>query len=316
MQFRTEIPIVPYDFPINYQSELLLLGSCFAENMAEKFEYFKFKSVVNPFGIIFHPMAIQKIIHRSLLQNQYTEQDIFFHNELWHCWEAHSDLSHPNKEVVLQRLNTALDALATSIKKASHIVITLGTSWVYRHKDSAQLVANCHKVPQKEFSKELLSLAQIQQSLETIISLLQEENPKVKCIFTVSPVRHSKDGFVQNSVSKANLLAAVYAVLQKYSSVANYFPSYEIMLDELRDYRFYKEDMLHPNTTAIDYIWEKFKENYILQSEQTNMRLVADVQKALQHKSFHPESDAHQKFLENLRKKQDVIQQKLPHIVF
>ena len=150
----------------------------------------------------------------------------------------------------------------------------------------------------------------------TIISLLQEENPKIKCIFTVSPVRHSKDGFVENSVSKANLLVAVYEVVQRYTSVANYFPSYEIMLDELRDYRFYKEDMLHPNTTAIQYIWEKFMENYILQSEWANMHLVGDVQKSLQHKSFHPDSDAHQKFLENLRKKQDVIQQKLPHIVF
>jgi len=316
MQFRTIIPIVKYDFPIDYQSEILLLGSCFAENMAEKFEYFKFKTVVNPFGIIFNAVSLEKIIKRCVQKNYFAEKDIFFHNEAWHCFEVHSELSNPDKEVFLKVLNDLIDSTNHQITKSTHIIMTLGTSWVYRDIISGDIVANCHKVPQKKFTKELLSAQQNEESLKNIIALLHQVNPKCKFIFTVSPVRHIKDGFVENNVSKANLISAIHKIVNCQLSIANYFSSYEIMMDELRDYRFYAEDMLHPNQTAIDYIWIKFFENYIKEEEFETMQQVCDIQKALHHRPFNPSAENHQQFLKKVKEKIVQIQQKLPHIRF
>ena len=209
MNFQTQIPIRKYDFPIDYTSKVLLLGSCFAENMAQKFEYFKFDTVVNPFGIIFNPISLEKLIVRSIRKNYFTEEDIFFHNEAWHCYEVHSELSNPDKEEFLENLNQLIDSTNQQLANATHVIITLGTSWVYRHIESHEIVANCHKVPQKQFVKELLSIAQIEESLQHIISEIQAINPNCKFIFTVSPVRHIKDGFVENNLSKAHLIAAL-----------------------------------------------------------------------------------------------------------
>ena len=314
MQFRTLVSIEKYDFPIDYQSEILLLGSCFAENMAEKFEYFKFQNVVNPFGIIFNAVSLEKLIRRSVQKIYFTEKDIFFHNEAWHCFEVHSELSNSDKEVFKQTLNKLIDSTNQQIAKSTHFIITLGTSWVYRNIGSKEIVANCHKVPQKQFTKELLSAQQNEESLQNIIALVQSINPNCKLIFTVSPVRHIKDGFMENNVSKAHLLSAVSSIIHHPS--LNYFPSYEIMMDELRDYRFYAEDMLHPNQTAIDYIWIKFFENYVKEEDFTTMQQVCDIQKALHHKPFNPSAENHLKFLEKVHCKIDQIQQKLPHIHF
>jgi GSCFA family len=176
------------------------------------------------------------------------------------------------------------------------------------------VVANCHKVPQKQFVKELLSYEQNSKCLHGIVELILSVNPNCKFIFTVSPVRHSKDGFFENNVSKAHLLSAVSSII--HHPLSNYFPSYEILLDELRDYRFYKEDMLHPNQTAIDFIWIKFFENYVDEKEFTTMQQVCDIQKALQHRPFNPESESHKKFLEKLAIKIQKLNKKLEHIVF
>lgn len=316
MQFRTIIPIAKYDFPIDYQSEVLLLGSCFAENMAEKFEYFKFQNVVNPFGIIFNSVSLKKIISRCIQKEYYTEKDIFFHNDLWHCFEVHSELSNPNKEVFLENLNAILESTNQQITKSSHIIITLGTSWVYRNIETNTIVANCHKVPQKQFTKELLSVEQNEESLKNIVALIHQVNPNCKFIFTVSPVRHIKDGFIENNVSKSHLISAIHKIITLSLSKCNYFPSYEIMIDELRDYRFYTEDMLHPNQTAIDYIWIKFFENYVDEKEFGLMNQVCEVQRALHHRPFNPATENHQQFLEKVKSKITQIQKKLPHISF
>lgn len=316
MQFRTIIPIGKYDFPIDYQSEVLLLGSCFAENMAEKFEYFKFQNTVNPFGIIFNAVSLEKIIKRSIQKDYYTEKDIFFHNDLWHCFEVHSELSNSNKEDFLKKLNDLIESIHFQIFKLTHLLITLGTSWVYRDIISGEIVANCHKVPQKQFTKELLSVKTIEQSLQSIISLITSVNPNAKFIFTVSPVRHIKDGFIENNLSKSHLFTAIHKIINYQLSIVNYFPSYEIMIDELRDYRFYAEDMLHPNQTAIDYIWIKFFENYVKEEEFATMQQVCDIQKALHHRPFNPSAENHQQFLEKIQAKIAQIQQKLPHIHF
>ena len=311
MKFQTQIPIPKSDFPMDYQSKIMLLGSCFAENMAEKFEYFKFQNSVNPFGIIFNPVSLEKLVFRCIHKKYFTEKDIFFHNEAWHCYEVHSELSNPDKTEFLETLNQLIDSTNLELQNSTHIIITLGTSWVYRHIESHEIVANCHKVPQKQFVKELLSIAQIEDSLQIIIAEIHAVNPNCKFVFTVSPVRHIKDGFVENNVSKAHLIAAIFNLEN-----ANYFPSYEIMMDELRDYRFYGEDMLHPNQTAIDYIWIKFFENYVDEKEFATMQQVCDIQKALHHRPFNPNSESHLKFLGNLNQKINTLVKQQPHIQF
>jgi GSCFA family len=316
MQFSTPIPIQKSNFPIDYNSRIISLGSCFAENMGEKFEYFKFQNVVNPFGIIFNSVSIERIIERIVNQELFTEKDVFFHNERWHCFEVHSELSQENKDAFLERLNSILKLAHNQITKSTHIIITYGTSWVYRNIESEEIVANCHKIPQKQFDKELLSVETIQKSIKNTVDLIQKINPTCNFIFTISPVRHIKDGFVENQRSKAHLISALHSTHNSQLSTHNYFPSYEILLDELRDYRFYKEDMLHPSQTAIDYIWVKFFENYISESEFQTMQLVCDIQKALHHKPFNENSDSHQKFLLNLNQKIDTLAMKFPHIQF
>ncbi len=318
MRFSTKVPIASSKHPITYHSKIVSLGSCFAENMGAKLEYYKFPNTVNPFGIIFNPVSIEKLIYRVVHQIPFTEKDIFSHNELWHCYEVHSELSHPDKEFLLNNLNQILESTHNQITKSTHIIITHGTSWIYKLKSNNQVVANCHKVPQKEFEKELLSIERIEQSIQNTIALIQKANPNCHLIFTVSPVRHIKDGFVENTVSKSNLLTAIYQQLQTEHCKRNtaYFPSYEIMMDELRDYRFYAEDMLHPNQVAIDYIWERFFQTQITEANFPIMEEVGAIQKGLAHRPFNPNSESHQLFLANLTQKILLLEEKIPHLKF
>jgi hypothetical protein len=303
MQFRTQIPIPKSNYPIDYSSKIVSLGSCFAENMGDKFQYFKFQNTINPFGIIFNPVSIEKIIHKAINGIVFTENDIFFHNERWHCFDVHSDLSNSNKEELLLSLNAIIKSTKQQLGEASHIIITYGTSWVYRNIESDSIVANCHKVPQKQFAKELLSVGEIKKSITNTVKLIYALNPDYKIIFTVSPVRHIKDGFVENQLSKANIISALHESFDFRLSTINYFPSYEIMMDELRDYRFYAEDMLHPNQVAIDYIWKRFKETTISETAFATMEEVEGIQKSLSHKPFNPDSESHFKFESKLREK-------------
>ncbi|PBJ06766.1 GSCFA domain-containing protein [Flavobacterium sp. ACN6] len=318
MQFRTQIPISKSNFPIEYNSKILSVGSCFAENMAAKFDYFKFQNETNPFGIIFNPVSIEKLFKRVCEQDFFQEKDVFFHNECWHSFEVHSDLSNSDRQELLETLNKAITETYKQLKEATHIIITLGTSWIYRNIESEEIAANCHKVPQKQFSKELLSVDVIQKSIQNTIDLIQALNSNINFIFTISPVRHIKDGFVENQLSKSHLFTALHFVLNTEHVKRNteYFPSYEIMMDELRDYRFYNEDMLHPNPIAIDYIWKLFSENYISQESFLTMQEVDEIQKSLRHRSFNPESEQHKKFLAKLELKINLLRKKLPHISF
>lgn len=315
MNFRTQIPISKSNHPIDYHSRVVSLGSCFAENIVTKFDYYKFQNTVNPFGIIFNPVSIEKIIQRVVHKNYFTEKDVFFHNDLWHCFEVHSQLSQPNKEAILNKINSLIDSTYLEIKEASHIVITYGTSWIYKSIESQLVVANCHKVPQKAFHKELLSIETIEKSIKNTIVLIQSINPEVQFIFTISPVRHLKDGFVENQRSKAHLIVALHASNSQLPT-PNYFPSYEIMMDELRDYRFYSEDMLHPNQVAIDYIWERFVQSHITEDAYSLMEEISGIQKSILHKPFNPDSESHQKFLKQLQKKINQVQKKYPFIHF
>ena len=305
MQFRTQIPISKSNCPIEYNSKIMSLGSCFAVNMAEKLDYFKFQNSCNPFGILFHPLAIEKLIDFAVSGKQFTDNDIFFHNERWHCFDVHSDLSNSNKEDLLASLNALIKSTNQHITESTHVIITYGTSWVYRNIESNFIVANCHKVPQKQFKKELLSIGEIEESIAKTIKLVHGVNPNCTIIFTVSPVRHIKDGFVENQWSKSNLISAIHSVLGTEHCELNteYFPSYEIMMDELRDYRFYAEDMLHPSQVAINYIWKRFKETTISETAFVTMDEVSTIQKSLSHKPFNPKSESHLKFESKVREK-------------
>lgn len=303
---------------IDYHSKLLLLGSCFSENIGEKFNYFKFQSFQNPFGILYHPKAIENLILNAINEKEYDESDIFYHNERWHCFDAHSDLSRTSKEDLLNNLNDAINLTNQQINKSTHILITLGTAWAYRFIETDSIVANCHKIQQKKFLKVIQSVKSIIESLEAIIELIKSVNPNASILFTVSPVRHLKDGFVENSQSKSHLISAIHSILSSRAQSRGlyYFPSYEIMMDELRDYRFYAEDMLHPNQIAINYIWERFQSVWISSDAIKTMDEVDVIQKGINHKPFNPESKQHKTFLEKLESQKSTLKKEFPHISF
>lgn len=298
---------------IDYNSSILLLGSCFVENIGTKLDYFKIQNTQNPFGILFHPKAIETLIVNAIEGKKYSEKDVFFHNEQWHCFDAHSKWSNASKEELLNDLNNQIKSTKKQIQESTHIIITLGTAWAYRFVETNSLVANCHKVSQKQFNKELLSVEAIIESINNISSVIKKVNKLATIIFTVSPVRHLKDGFIENTQSKSHLITAIHTTL---NDGLYYFPSYEIMMDELRDYRFYAEDMIHPNQIAINYIWKKVKDVWVSTEAIQTMEEVDSIQKGLQHKSFNPKSEAHQKFLLNIKEKQIQLQKKHKHIIF
>ena len=315
MNFQTQIPIKKEDRnSISYDSKTLLIGSCFSENIGDKLAYYKFQSTQNPLGILFHPKAIENFITNTINEKEYSENDLIFQNERFHCFDAHSNVSSSSENEILENLNTAISSANKKLKEASHILITLGTSWVYRFIETDKIVANCHKIPQKKFLKEILSIDEITESLDGIIALIKNINPTIKVIFTVSPVRHLKDGFVKNQQSKSHLIAGIHQVLN--SQNVFYFPSYEIMMDELRDYRFYTEDMIHPNKTAINYIWERFVDTWISEEAKATMQEIETIQKGISHKPFHKNSEQHQQFLTNLETKKEKIKAIFPFINF
>ncbi len=228
--------------------------------------------------------------------------------------DAHSRLSSPNKEIVQRQVNDGLRETRTALVEATHIFITLGTAWVYKFQRNSELVANCHKIPQSEFEKSLSSVEEVLASLKQIISHVRSINQKAKIVFTVSPVRHLRDGAVENQRSKAHLISAVHQM--RDSTDILYFPAYEIMMDELRDYRYYKADMVHPNQLAVDYIWEKFREAWIAEDAEQTMAEVSAIRKGLEHRPFNPESAQHKAFLEGLHSRMKKLGETYPHMVF
>ncbi|KGL61949.1 GSCFA domain-containing protein [Polaribacter sp. Hel1_85] len=316
MQLQTIIPLKKVTRNgIDYNSKILLLGSCFSENIGDKLNYYKFQTFQNPFGILFHPKAIEKLITNAINEKEYNVNDIVFQNERWHSFDAHSNLSTSNEKLFLKKLNTTISLTKRKLKEASHIIITLGTSWVYRFIETDMIVANCHKIPQKKFLKELLSVDEITETLEAIISLIKSVNKDVNVLFTVSPVRHLKDGFIENTHSKSHLISAIHNVINQKKNTF-YFPSYEIMMDELRDYRFYSEDMIHPNKTAINYIWEKFINTWFTENSKSTMNEIEVIQKGIAHRPFNENSEQHQQFLKNLEVKKEKLKKEFSFISF
>lgn len=316
MQLQTIVPIKPSENKIDYHSKIVSIGSCFTVNMAQRFQQFQFQQAVNPFGILFHPVAIARLIDFAVENKTFTAEDVFLHNEIWSSFDAHSDLNELEQEDIIDTLNAKVVFLRERFMEASHVILTFGTAWVYRNIEKNQLVANCHKVPQNHFSKELLTVAQCENAIASIEKGIRKLNPNVQITYTISPVRHIKDGYVENQRSKAHLITALQNHLENNTEKNYYFPSYEIVMDELRDYRFFTQDLIHPNEIAIDYIWEKFVENTIEPSILPTMKMVDEVQKGLAHRPFNPYTEAHQKFLDKLAQKLDVLLEQYPFMNF
>jgi len=311
MNFRTSINKNEIKKPaslIDYQSKIGLFGSCFVENIGEKLNYYKFDNFVNPYGILFNPIAIERALEDIYTKKVYTKDDLTYHNNLWHSLHHHSDYSTTDSSMGLEKINQIIRKSHKELLQASHLIITLGTAWVYHHKTSNQFVANCHKIPQTDFTKKLLSVDEIKNSLHKSLYVLKKMNPNIQVVFTLSPIRHLKDGMIANSRSKASLLTAIHEVVEDTNSY--YFPSYEIQMDDLRAYRFYTADMIHPNETAINYIWDLFKEIWINKNDYPIMGKVDEIQKATQHKAFNKNSIQHVKFIEKLEGKKDNLQNK------
>lgn len=296
MQFRTTFQIQSSDFKLNHQHKILTIGSCFSDEIGKRLTDLKFDGLINPFGVIFNSHSIQNLIERSIQKKYFTTVDVHQNGEEFFCFDVHSSFNALTKEAVLEELNSTLDEVYDYIHSCDVLMITLGTSWIYEWKTSNQIVANCHKVEAKQFEKRLLSTEENLKSLELIVSDLKKVNPTIRIITTVSPVRHTKDGMIENNVSKARLLDALYELSLQNNQV-EYFPSYELVLDDLRDYRFFKEDLIHPSKQAVDYIWEKFSETYFEQSTQTIIQKINKVISAINHRPFNEESENHQQFL-------------------
>ncbi|NJB83910.1 GSCFA domain-containing protein [Wenyingzhuangia aestuarii] len=310
MKFRTEIKLESQkENQLDHTSKVLLLGSCFSENIGNQLAYYKFDTLINPFGVLFSPTAIAKVLKDTVHQQIYTSNDLVSQNGLYHSLQHHSDISNVEDNQVIDNIHNAQKECLQQLENATHIIITLGTSWVYGHLLSNQLVANCHKIPQTEFEKRMLSIQEIETALTEIIKTIRNVNSSTQIIFTISPVRHTKDGLIENSLSKAQLLTATHKIKESHNVA--YFGSYEIMMDDLRDYRFYEADLIHPNSVAIDYIWEKFTEVWISEKARGYFKRIASIQQSKLHKPFQLDSLAHQEFLKKLATKQSQLEKEL-----
>jgi len=314
MKLQTVIPIQEAKQKLGYDDKVVFLGSCFAQSIGDKMDYYKFQTVINPYGILFHPLAIERALFYASSGDGFGEETIFDMKDSWKSFIAHSQLNSSTRGVLIDKLRNAQRQLRESIQEASCIFITLGTAWIYQHKETGIAVANCHKVSQKAFIKGLLPIEEIKASLIRQCTMIKSLNPSTQIVFTISPVRHIKDGFIENMRSKAHIISAVQEVC--ISEDLGYFPAYEIMMDELRDYRFYANDMIHPSSVAVDYIWKRYVEVYLLSNAQKTMAQVEDIQKRLAHKPFNVEDPAYKKHLYQVQLKVEELQLSYPHMVF
>jgi hypothetical protein len=320
MDFRLAFTPKTFATKINHQHRLLLIGSCFTENIGTKLKQHKFSVLENPNGILFNPVSITRSISSYIDNKQYTGTDLFYQNESWNSWEYHSRFSHPAKEKCLQAINQSQQQAHSFLKDADWVLITLGSAFAYTlhttvSTGEGNVVANCHKVPTDKFNKKLLSIDEVVTALREMLSKMSTFNLAAKIIFTISPVRHLRDGFVENNRSKATLIQAVHMLCDSAENLF-YFPAYELVIDDLRDYRFYAEDMVHPNYTATNYVWEKFVATCIDEPSQKLMKEINTINAAKSHKPFNPASQQHKKFLETNLEKVNQLSRQYPYINF
>ncbi|HAO46580.1 MAG TPA: GSCFA domain-containing protein [Ferruginibacter sp.] len=314
MDFHLAFTPKPFDTTISHRDKLLLTGSCFTEQIGSKLAAHKFSVLDNPHGILFNPVSIARAVSSYIDHQQYKKEDLFYQNESWNSWEHHSRFSHPDADECLRLINESQSRAHAFLKDAGWLLITLGSAFVYELENKS-VVANCHKVPTDKFNKRLLAVDEVTRALQTMISKTVAFNPGIRIIFTISPVRHLRDGFVENNRSKATLIQAVHQLVEMNSNCF-YFPAYELVIDDLRDYRFYAEDMVHPNYAATNYVWEKFIAACIDEPSQQLMKEIAVITAARNHKPFNPTSQQHKKFLQANLEKLRKLQEQYPYINF
>lgn len=298
MRWSIDFPIPGSSFPINHQSKILSMGSCFAQTIGQKMADSKFDILVNPFGTIFHPLSLEALLDGAIFSDSFEENLILERDGLFFHYGAHSDLSGKTREDLLASLIQKRSSVFDYLKTGTHLILTLGTAWGYELKNSG-LVANCHKQPQALFEKRLWKIEEMETRLLGLFHNLVQLNPRLKIILTLSPVRHIKDGIAENQLSKS-LLRVLCANLEQRMESVTYFPAYEIMMDELRDYRFYKSDLIHPTDEAENYIWEKWKTAFFALETQSKVAEISKIQLELSHRPLNPSSDSNKKFLRNL----------------
>lgn len=321
MQFQLPIDIKPLSEPIQYGQKILLTGSCFTEHIGNALSNLKFDVLQNPNGILFGPDAVCKSLLSYLENKQYTEQDLFHLNEIWNSWDHHSLFSNISRSEAVRVINESQQKAHDFLKEADWLIITLGSSFIYEltldaDTDSAGLgagVANCHRAPANWFNKKMVEIDVIKGMLEACLKKLKEFNPRLNFIFTISPVRHTRDGVVENNHSKARLIESIHYIVRKFES-AHYFPAYELVIDVLRDYRFYDIDLVHPNYQATEFVLERFSETCIAEASQQMMKEIRQIVIARKHKPFQPETKAHQQFLAVHFEKTKLLHEKYPFL--
>ncbi|MGE9312478.1 GSCFA domain-containing protein [Niabella sp. CJ426] len=303
MEFMSPIHIPKLPEPVAYGNKLLLIGSCFTEHIGNALADYKFNVLQNPHGILFEPASVRHSLISYIENRKYTEADLFYLNEVWNSWHHHSRFSNINKEKALEAMNQSVEQAHHFLKDCDWVIITLGSAFSYilssdnPEKERYDLhVANCHRAPGQWFYKKLLGVEEIIAAMDNTYHRLRTFNPKIKILFTVSPVRHLRDGVTENNRSKARLIEVVHHMVDKFPGVY-YFPAYELVIDVLRDYRFYDVDLAHPNYQATEFVLEKFTEACIDDASKPIMKEVKQVAIARRHKAFQPDTNAHQQFL-------------------
>ena len=292
MYFRTPTEITPLPLRLRHSDKLLVMGSCFAEHIGGRLEQMKFRTVVNPYGVLYNPLSIAEALTRLIEQRPFTEEELHeFPDGGWNTWLHHSRYSHPDKQEALLAINTNMKKAWCQLTEANTLIITLGTAWVYKLADTAMVVGNCHKVPERSFTRQRLQVREIVEALDAVIHRISKINPKLRVLFTVSPVRHLKDGLHGNQLSKSTLLLATDELCKLHPERCHYFPAYEIVMDELRDYRFYAEDMHHPSAQAIDYIWLRLAQCAFSTQTMQYLKEYEPIRKGLLHRPLQANAE-------------------------
>ena len=315
MNLQTKITVAAPDFLIDYNSRLMMLGSCFAENMGSKFSYYKFDVDVNPCGIIYTPLSVANVLRLIVEGKQFEKSDLRQVGGKWVSLYHHGAFSSTDPDECLRRINDRLTKATGELRTLDLLVITWGTAWVYRYTRENIVVSNCHKIPSQEFERSRLSVEDIVKEYLVLIGRLREINPGLRILFTVSPIRHWKDGAHGNQLSKATLLLAIDRLREELQHVY-YFPAYEIVLDELRDYRFYADDMLHMSGFTVDYIWERFLYSFISPEVLGLMNQIGRVNKGVAHRPFDPQSEEYHRLVKKMLAEIAMISRSYPMIDF
>lgn len=318
LKFKLTLAAKKSAHTLGYRDKTLLVGSCFSENIGAKLSGHLFEVVENPHGILFNPISVASSLNDCMRHKVYHEADLFYHNEIWNSWNHHSRFSGISPQDALAKMNESIVQGHQFLKNADHLIITLGSAWVYQLNNQApnyvgQVVANNHKAPSNWFEKKLMQPNELILLLGDLVRELVAFNPHLHILFTISPVRHLREGLVENNRSKAVLIQAVHDIVEKFDHT-DYFPSYEYIIDDLRDYRFYAEDLVHPNHAATNYVWEKLVETYMNEETQNIMKQVAELQLAMHHKPFFAGSTQHQAFIQNCMAKTERLLTLYPYL--